>query len=86
MGFVPAPDLLRDEEIIAFNLTSEWVWWDTEDGVTVGVIIMISSIFMVIGSPGVMVFVGVEWVHFIFPGFFEIFNGVDIVVHTHSDN
>jgi hypothetical protein len=51
MGEVPVPDLLGQEEGVIADLSLEWVGWNTEEGISIGEVVMPSGVLMLQTPP-----------------------------------
>jgi len=71
---VPILNCFRKEEIIGSNFSSERVFRNAEESISVGVTVMESKIFVHIRSPSRMIFASKYGVVDILPSIFEIFD------------
>jgi len=79
---VPVLDLFAQEKVIGTNFSSERVFGNTEEGITVSVGVVESKVFVHVGSPSGVVLAGEHGVVNVLPGTFEVFNGFNIFSKT----
>jgi len=84
MGLEPRPNMLRHKEIVCFDFSCKWIGRNAEKGISTIVIVVVSLMLVLGGSPCRIIFSGINWVFKIFPGIFETLDGFDVVLHTHS--
>jgi len=86
MATVPILNLFGKEEIISSNFSSERIFGNAEESISMGVTVMESKIFVDVRSPGSMIFTSKNWMFSILPSIFEIFDRFNIFVKTGGNN
>jgi hypothetical protein len=83
---MPVPESLCDEEVVVFNLSSEWCRWNVENSLTSVEVMKISGDLVAGNFPRCVLLVGVEWVFEISPGIIESLDRVEVLLLTHGDD
>lgn len=83
---VPVPQRLSNEEIVVLDLSSEWGWWNIENGFTSVEVMEISGYLVAGDFPGRMFSIGVERMLHISPGIIKTLDGIIVWFLSHSNN
>lgn len=83
---MPVPKRFGNEEVIVFDLSSEWGWWNVEDGFSPCEVMKVPGNFVTGDFPCRVFSIGIEWMLHVSPSIVKSFDRVIVLFLSHSND